>query len=167
MYSWQRSMYLIVGWPAMRIDCSGDRFGDYPDVDPGDRSRVNESSHPARLGRGLEHETHLAHSRADHPQAQNGRAADRPGQDRRRRLLRDRGDATDLPPLTAAVRWHEGPLGSQVAYAPGGSSTRSCRMTTTTHSHQHWTDKGGHVCLPLSRPATKRFTPWAALASTR
>ncbi|MCP9792805.1 hypothetical protein KBZ20_13645, partial [Vulcanococcus limneticus Candia 3F8] len=41
------------------------------DVDPGNRSRVNESPHPARLGRGLDHETHQAHSRADHPQAQN------------------------------------------------------------------------------------------------
>ena len=81
-------------------------------MDPGDRSRVNESPHPARLGRGLDHETHKAHSRADHPQslaegfceAVNGRAADRPGQDRRRGLPRDRGDATDLPPLETAVR---------------------------------------------------------------
>ncbi len=35
------------------------------DVDPGDRSSVNESPQPARLGRGLDHETHQAHSRAD------------------------------------------------------------------------------------------------------
>jgi hypothetical protein len=34
------------------------------------------------------------------------------------------------------------PLG---AYAPGGPSTGNCRMTTTTHSHKAWTDKGGHV----------------------
>ena len=40
-----------------------------------------ESPHPPRLGRGLHHETHQAHSRDDHPQAQNRRADDRPGQD--------------------------------------------------------------------------------------
>jgi hypothetical protein len=33
-----------------------------PDVDPGNRSRVNESTHPDRLGRELEHETHQAHT---------------------------------------------------------------------------------------------------------
>ncbi len=32
-------------------------ISDASDVDPGDRSRVNESPHPARLGRGLDHET--------------------------------------------------------------------------------------------------------------
>jgi Transposase len=48
-------------------------------VDPGDRSRVNESPQPARLGRGPHHETHQAHSRADHPQAQDRRATDRWG----------------------------------------------------------------------------------------
>ena len=42
-----------------------------PDVAPGFRSRVNESPHPARLGRGLHHETNPPHTRADHPQAQN------------------------------------------------------------------------------------------------
>ncbi|QNG26574.1 transposase [Synechococcus sp. HK01-R] len=41
------------------------------DVAPGNWSRVNESPHPARLGRGLHHETHPPHTRADHPQAQN------------------------------------------------------------------------------------------------
>ena len=46
---------------------------------PGNRSRVNESLQPARLGRGHHHETHQAHSGANHPQAQNSRAADRPG----------------------------------------------------------------------------------------
>ena len=35
------------------------------DVDPENRSRVNESPHPARLGRGLDHETHQAHSTAE------------------------------------------------------------------------------------------------------
>ena len=38
------------------------------DVDPGKRFRVNESPHPSRLGRGLHHETHQAHSGADQPQ---------------------------------------------------------------------------------------------------
>jgi len=41
------------------------------DVAPGSRSTVNESPHPARLGRGLHHETNPPHSRADHPQAQD------------------------------------------------------------------------------------------------
>jgi len=41
------------------------------DMDPGDRSRPNASPHPARFGRGLDHETHQAYSRADHPQAQS------------------------------------------------------------------------------------------------
>jgi len=45
------------------------------DVDPGNRSRVNESLHPARLGRGHHHETHQAHSGADHPQALARRAS--------------------------------------------------------------------------------------------
>jgi hypothetical protein len=31
------------------------------DMDPWNRSRVNESPHPARLGWGLDHETHQAH----------------------------------------------------------------------------------------------------------
>ena len=79
---------------------------------------MNESPRPARLGRGLDHETHQAQSRADHPQAQNGRAADCPGQDRRRRLPRDRGDATDLPPLKAAV-WRNAGRGGQTAVSAG------------------------------------------------
>lgn len=41
------------------------------DVDPGERSRVNESPQPVRLGLALDHETHQAHSGADHPQAQD------------------------------------------------------------------------------------------------
>jgi hypothetical protein len=45
------------------------------DVDSGNRSRVNESPHPARLGRGLDHKTHQTHSRADHPQALARRAS--------------------------------------------------------------------------------------------
>ena len=45
----------------------------WADVDSGDRSRVNESPHPARLGRGLHHERHQAHSGADHPQTKNRR----------------------------------------------------------------------------------------------
>lgn len=38
-------------------------------MDPGNRSRVNESHQPARLGRRLHDETHQTHSGADHPQA--------------------------------------------------------------------------------------------------
>jgi len=45
------------------------------DVDPGNRSRVNESPHPAKLGRGFDHETH---------QATGAGAGDRPAQPRRR-----------------------------------------------------------------------------------
>jgi hypothetical protein len=88
------------------------------DVDSRNRSRVNERPHPARLGRGLHHETDQALSGADHPQAQNGRAADRPGQDRRRRLPRGRGDATDLPPLETAVLVNAG-RGGQTADSAG------------------------------------------------
>jgi len=87
-------------------------------VDPGNRSRVNESPYPARLGRGLHQETHQAQSGADHPQAQNRRAADRSGQDRGRRLPRHRGDAADVPPLTAAVRRDAG-RGDQAADSAG------------------------------------------------
>ena len=87
-------------------------------MDPGSRSRVNESPHPARLGRGLDHETHQAHGGANHPQAQDRRAADRPRQDRRRGLPCHRGDAADLPPLAAAIRRHAG-RGSQTADSAG------------------------------------------------
>jgi len=88
------------------------------DVDPGNRSRVNESPQPAQSGRGLHHETHQALSGTDHPQAENRRATDRPGQDRRRGLPRDRGDPADLSPLETAVRRHAG-RGSQAADPAG------------------------------------------------
>ena len=39
------------------------------DVYPWNGSTVNESPNPARLGRGLHHEMHPSHTRADHPQA--------------------------------------------------------------------------------------------------
>ena len=99
-------------------------------MDPGNRSRVNESLQPARLGRGLDHETHQAHIRTDHPQALaegfceavDRRAADRPGQDRRRRLPRHRGDAADVPPLAPAVRGHAGRGGP--AADPAGEGER-------------------------------------------
>ena len=35
----------------------------HPDVDPGKESRMNESLQPAKLGRGLDHETHQADAR--------------------------------------------------------------------------------------------------------
>ena len=79
------------------------RTAHHPDVDPRNESMVNESPHPAKLGRGLDHETHQAHTRADHPQAQDGRATDQPGQDRRGGLPRHRGGAADLSPLASAV----------------------------------------------------------------
>lgn len=56
------------------------------DVNLGNRSWVNERSQPARLGWGLGHEAHRPYRGANHPQAQNGGAVDRPGQDRRRDL---------------------------------------------------------------------------------
>ncbi len=31
-------------------------------------------------------------------------------------------------------------------------------MTTTTHSHKHWTDKGGHVTIELIEERTKNQT---------
>ena len=37
-------------------------LGDESDVAPGSRSTVNESPHPAKLGRGLHHETNPPHS---------------------------------------------------------------------------------------------------------
>ena len=92
------------------------------DVDTGDRPRVNKSPQPARLSRGLDLETHQAHSRADHPQAQNRRAADRPEQDRRRRLLGHRSDAADLPPLETEVRRYAGRGG--LAADPAGEGKR-------------------------------------------
>ena len=39
----------------------------------------------------------------------------------------------------------QGAFGTPEAYALGGSSTRSCSMTTTTSSLKNWTDKGGRV----------------------
>jgi len=61
---------------AERNGFGGLLFADFPYVDPtgvapGSRSTVIESPHPARLGRGLHHETNPPHSRADHPQAQD------------------------------------------------------------------------------------------------
>jgi len=47
--------------------------------------------------------------------------------------------------LALGVQLTQAALGPPGAYAPGGSSTGSCRMTTSTHSHKAWTDKGGHV----------------------
>jgi hypothetical protein len=82
------------------------------DDDPVNRFRVNESPQQASLGRGHHHESNQAHGGADHSQAQNRRAAVRLGQDRRRGLPSHRGDAADVPPLAAAVRWDAG-RGSQ------------------------------------------------------
>lgn len=45
------------------------------DVAPGNRPSVNESLQPAKLGLGFDHETHQAHSGADHPQALARRAS--------------------------------------------------------------------------------------------
>jgi hypothetical protein len=53
----------------------------YIDVAPENRSTVNESPYPARLGRGFHHETYQAYDGTDNTQAQDRRAADRPGQD--------------------------------------------------------------------------------------
>lgn len=68
---------------------------------------------------------HQARSRADHPQAQKRRAADRLGQDRRRRLLGDRGVAAEVPPLAAAVRGDAG-RGGQTA-DPAGEGERQAQ----------------------------------------
>ena len=63
--------------PVVAVHAPADEAGrgraapDRSDVAPGFRSSVNESPHPARLGRGLHHETNPPHTRADHPQAQN------------------------------------------------------------------------------------------------
>ncbi len=76
------------------------------------------SPHPARLGRPLLNETDQALSGIDHPQAQERRAADRPGQDRFRGLPRHRGDTVDVSPLAAAIRRHAGRV-SQTADSAG------------------------------------------------
>lgn len=51
---------LLVSPPAELSGC---------DIDSGIRLRVNENPHPSRLGEGLHHETHQAHSGANHTQA--------------------------------------------------------------------------------------------------
>ena len=79
---------------------------------------MNESPQPARLGRGFHHETDQALSGTDHPQAQDRRAADRPGQDRRRGLPSAGGLSAHLPPLAAAVRRDAG-RGSQAPDSAG------------------------------------------------
>jgi len=84
------------------------------DVDPESRSRVNESLYPGRVVRGVHHETQQAEGGVDRPRAQSRRAADRPGQNRRRGLPCHRSDAADLQPLAAAVQRHEG-RGTQAA----------------------------------------------------
>jgi len=50
------------------------------DVEAGNESRVNSHPHPAKLVRGLDHETQYVPILADHLQAQDRRAADQPGQ---------------------------------------------------------------------------------------
>lgn len=55
------------------------------------------------------------------------RAADRPGQDRRRRLPRHRGDPADVSPLAAAIRRNPG-LGGQ-ATEPAGEGERPSQDT--------------------------------------
>jgi len=37
-------------------------------------------------------------------------------------------------------------------------------MTTTTHSHKHWTDKGGHVTR--SYPNSDSIGPWLGAGDT-
>ncbi len=106
---------------------------------PGDRSRVNESPQPARLGRGLHRQTRQALSGADHPQAQNGRATVRPGQARRRRLPLGRGDAADLPPLVTAVQGNAGHHGPAGAYR--ASERLICRVVGQHRSTQRHSPK--------------------------
>jgi hypothetical protein len=42
---------------------------------------------------------------------------------------------------------------SYARQAPRGSSAGSCRMTTTTHPHKTWSDRGGHVTGARPPPA--------------
>ena len=130
-------------------------------MDPGIRTGVNESPQPARLGRGLDHETHQAHSRADHPQAQDRRAADRPGQDRRRRLPRDRGEAPDLPPLETAIRGGAGRGGPLTDTAGEGNRPGPTGLVRGQRYHQHglqraWIPVGERLCRVLQREAPRR-----------
>jgi len=72
-------------------------------VEPGNRSRVNESPHLARLSRGLHHETHQHTVEQIIRKIKSGEQliAQR---NRRRGLPRDRGNAADISPLAAALR---------------------------------------------------------------
>jgi hypothetical protein len=58
---------LLSGWHVGNFDF----LEVHTDVAPGNQSTVNESPHPARLGRGLHHETNPPHTRADHQKAQD------------------------------------------------------------------------------------------------
>jgi hypothetical protein len=121
-----------------------DRVVNQCDVDPGDTTTVNESPQPARLGRRLQHETHQAHGGVDHPQAEDRRAADRPGQDRDRRLSRHQGDAAHLPPLAAAGRGDAGRGGP--ATDPAGERERPPQTASgrsgTGESHAQGSRRG-------------------------
>ncbi len=44
--------------------------------------------------------------------------------------------------LALGVQHAQAPFGRPRAYTPGGSSSSCC---ITTHSHKHWTRKGGHA----------------------
>jgi hypothetical protein len=53
--------------------------------------------------------------------------------------------------LALGVQHTQASFGPPGAYAPGGSSTRSCSMIPTTHSHKHWTNEGGTSFILLQR----------------
>jgi len=50
----------------------------------------------------------------------------------------------------------------QGTHAPGSSSTRSCSMNRNTHSHKHWTGKGGHIRATTARPTSPKSLPKTA-----
>jgi len=65
--------------------------------------------------------------------------------------------------LALGVQLNQAAFGPPGAYSPGGSSTGSCSMTTSTHSHKAWADKGGHVTVEpciASFSIRNRKQPW-------
>ena len=54
-------------------------------------------------------------------------------------------ETLNQPWMALGVQLIQAALGPPGSDALGGSSTRSCSITTPTHSHKAWTYKGGHV----------------------
>ncbi len=97
------------------------------EIKSGNRSRAIQNPQQDRLDRGIQHETHLALSRADHPQALaelfckalGGHPPDRSRQVRGGWQPRDGVHAAPVPPLAAAAPGHAG-RGGEATDSAGG-----------------------------------------------